>query len=91
MAGTTYDAATAARVGFFESPEYQGKNKNSEQFVTDCYHAFLGREPEPDGLSYWMGKLDTGEYSKQKVIDLGFGHSNEFKGILTDCGFRIIE
>ena len=91
MAGTTYDASTAARVGFFESPEYQGMNKTSEQFVTDCYHAFLDREPEPDGLSYWMNKLDSGEYSKQKVIDLGFGHSEEFKGILRDCGFEIIE
>ena len=91
MAGTTYDAATAARVGFFESEEYKNKNKNSEQFVTDCYHAFLGREPEPDGLSYWMKKIDSGEYSKQKVIDLGFGHSEEFKNILRGCGFKIIE
>ena len=91
MAGTTYDAATAARVGFFESEEYKNKNKTSEEFVTDCYHAFLNREPEPDGLSYWMNKIDSGEYSKQKVIDLGFGHSNEFKGILTDCGFVILE
>ena len=91
MAGTTYDAATAARVGFFESEEYKNKNKTSEQFVTDCYHAFLGREPEPDGLSYWMNKLDSGEYSKQKVIDLGFGHSEEFKNILRGCGIKIIE
>ena len=91
MAGTTYDAATAARVGFFESEEYKNKNKTSKEFVTDCYHAFLGRDPEPEGLSYWMNKLDSGEYSKQKVIDLGFGHSEEFKGILMDCGFRIIE
>ena len=91
MAGATYDAATAARVGFFESDEYLGKHKTSEQFVTDCYHAFLGREPEPDGLSYWMNKLDSGEYSKQKVIDLGFGHSEELKNILRDCGFGIIE
>ena len=75
----------------FFSYEYQGMNKTSEQFVTDCYHAFLDREPEPDGLSYWMNKLDSGEYSKQKVIDLGFGHSEEFKGILRDCGFEIIE
>ena len=91
MAGTTYDAATAARVGFFESEEYKNKNKTSEQFVTDCYHAFLGREPELDGLSYWMDKIDSGEYSKQKVIDLGFGHSDEFQNILRGCGFRILE
>ena len=91
MAGTTYDAATAARVGFFESEEYIGKNKTNEQFVIDCYHAFLGREPEPEGLKYWTEKLDSGEYSKQKVIDLGFGHSDEFKRILEDCGFVIME
>ena len=91
MAGTTYDAATAARVGFFESPEYQEKNKTNEEFVIDCYHAFLGRDPEPEGLAYWTEKLDSGEYSKQKVIDLGFGHSEEFKNILRDCGFGIIE
>ena len=91
MAGTTYDAATAARVGFFESNEYIGKNKTNEQFVIDCYHAFLGREPEPEGLAYWTEKLDSREYSKQKVIDLGFGHSEEFKKILEDCGFVIME
>lgn len=91
MAGEVYDAATAARVGFFESPEYLEKNKTNEEFVIDCYHAFLGRDPEPSGLEYWTEKLDSGEYSKQKVIDLGFGHSEEFKNILRDCGFRIIE
>ena len=91
MSGETYDAATAARVGFFESPEYQEKNKNNTESVIDCYHAFLGRDPEPEGLAYWVEKLDSGEYSRQKVIDLGFGHSNEFKGILANCGFRIIE
>ena len=89
--GKPYDAATAARIGFIESNEYKGKNKSTEEFITDLYHTFLNREPEPDGLTYWVDKIEKEGYTKQQVIDIGFGCSEEFKGILKSYGFKIIE
>lgn len=86
ISGQNYNAASAARIGFFESNEYLNKNTDNEQFVTDCYHTFLNREPEPEGLAYWREKLDSGEYSRQDVIESGFGESEEFKNILNAYG-----
>ena len=89
--GETYNASTAAEIGFFNSPEYLGLNKSDDEFIRDCYLVFLNREPEEDGFEYWKEKFRTGEYDRQKLIEVGVGHSNEFKDILTSYGFRIIE
>ena len=86
ISGQNYNAASAARIGFFESNEYLNKNTDNEQFITDCYHTFLNREPETEGLDYWREKLDSGEYSRQDVIESGFGESEEFKNILNNYG-----
>ena len=89
--GETYNASTAAEIGFFNSPEYLGLNKSDDEFIRDCYLVFLNREPEEDGFEYWKEKFRTGEYDRQKLIEVGVGHSNEFKDILTSYGFKIIE
>ncbi len=89
--GKTYDAATAARVGFFESKEYKNKGKNDDEFLVDLYWAFFNREPDADGYAYWQNKMKNEGYTRQRVIDEGFGHSKEFKNLLTSYGFKIIE
>lgn len=89
--GEVYNASTAAEIGFFNSPEYVALEKSDEEFIRDCYLVFLNREPEADGFEYWKEKFRTGEYDRQKLIEIGVGHSNEFKDILTSYGFRIIE
>ena len=89
--GNIYDAAIAARKGFFESKEYQLKNRTDDEFLYDLYGAFFNREPDPEGFAYWHDKMKYEGYTRQRVIDEGFGHSKEFKNLLTSYGFRIIE
>ncbi len=89
--GNVYDAATAARKGFFESKEYKNKNRTDDEFLTDLYWAFFNREPDEDGYKYWQNKMKNEGYSRQRVIDEGFGHSKEFKNLLISYGFKIIE
>ena len=89
--GNIYDAATAARRGFFESTEYKNKGRNDDEFLTDLYHAFFGREPDEAGYADWQNRMKNQGYSRQRVIDEGFGHSQEFKNLLTSYGFKIIE
>ena len=89
--GNVYDAATAARKGFFESKEYKNQNRNDDEFLTDLYAAFFNRKPDADGYAYWQNKMKNEGYSRERVIDEGFGHSKEFKNLLTSYGFKIIE
>ena len=89
--GNIYDAAIAARKGFFESKEYQLKNRTDDEFLYDLYGAFFNREPDPEGFAYWHDKMKYEGYTRQRVIDEGFGHSQEFKNLLKSYGFRIIE
>ena len=89
--GNIYDAAIAARKGFFESKEYKLKNRTDDEFLYDLYGAFFNREPDPEGFAYWHDKMKYEGYTRQRVIDEGFGHSQEFKNLLKSYGFRIIE
>ena len=89
--GREYDAATAARKGFFESKEYKNKERNDDEFLNDLYHAFFDRDPDEEGYAYWQNKMKNEGYSRQRVIDEGFGHSLEFKNLLKSYGFVIIE
>ena len=87
--GKQFDAAIAAREGFFDSPEYTAKNKSDEDFLTDVYHAFFNREPDADGYNYWLNRMKNEKYPRQKVIDEGFGHSKEFIELLESYGFVV--
>ena len=89
--GNIYDAATAARKGFFESVEYRNLGRNDDEFLTDLYHAFFGREPDESGYADWQNRMKNEGYSRQRVIDEGFGRSPEFKNLLKSYGFKIIE
>ena len=91
ISGQQYDAATVAKVGFFESTEYKNKHTSDAQFVTDAYHAFFGREPDEGGYYYWLKMLATGEYDRPGMIETGFGHSTEFKNLLGSYGFVVTE
>lgn len=36
-------------------------------YVTLLYQRFLGRAPDPQGLAYWTGRLDSGELTRAQV------------------------
>ena len=76
-----------ALMGFSESLEHRAQTAdvlaeglwttdNNFQLVEALYHAFAGREPDHDGLIYWVGQLETGE-SINDVAE-GFASSAEF-------------
>ncbi|MCR4930597.1 MAG: leucine-rich repeat protein [Lachnospiraceae bacterium] len=93
--GKEYDAATVISEGFFNSKEYTNKNTDNKQFVADCYLAFFNRDPRgtDDEVHYndWVRQLDEGTITRTQMIEKGFGHSKEFKNLLTSYGFKIIE
>ena len=68
------DLATA----FINSDEFQEKygNVDNTGFVTLLYQNVLDREPDTDGLSYWVGQLDGGE-TRENVL-IGFSESAEY-------------
>ncbi len=84
MAGTT--TAAKAVEGFFLSPEYLGKGKSTEEIVTDCYKAMLGRSPDPNGKAMWTDALNIG-MTPSAVLN-GFVASTEFTNLANSYGIQ---
>ncbi len=70
--------------GFIFSEEYTNKGKTNEEYVTDLYALFMGREPDADGYNYWLNKLSLGE--SRVNIFAGFANSEEFYLICKSYG-----
>lgn len=47
------------------------------EFVELIYRNVLGRPAEPSGFTFWVGKLDSGEFSRGRVMLL-FSESKEY-------------
>jgi hypothetical protein len=77
---------TAADIisAFFNSKEYQGRKKTSEQMVIDCYKAMLNRAPDAKGKADWAKKLDTG--MTINAVCKGIVGSQEFKNVCKTYG-----
>ncbi|MBR6383016.1 MAG: DUF4214 domain-containing protein [Lachnospiraceae bacterium] len=70
--------------GFLFSPEYTKNNKSNEDYVTDLYMLFMGREPDEEGFEDWVGQLKDGK-SRVEVF-AGFANSQEFYNICESYG-----
>ena len=70
--------------GFLFSPEYTKLNKGNEDYVTDLYSLFLGREPDKDGFNNWVGQLENG--SSKLDVFAGFANSPEFYNLCYEYG-----
>ena len=75
---------TNVAYGFLFSQEYTNKNKSNEDYVTDLYALFMGREPDTDGYNYWIGQLNSGK-SREEIF-AGFANSQEFYNICSSYG-----
>jgi len=56
---------------FFYEPETLRKYPpaiDNETFVKTIYHNLFNREPDPGGLKWWVGELDSGRRSKDILI-----------------------
>jgi hypothetical protein len=54
-------------------------NNRSDEFITDLYHTFLLRNPEPPGFNGWMSIIPT--YGRKHVLN-GFRDSQEFYNLV---------
>lgn len=55
---------------FYGSPEYVRRaGHTNASFVTSLYRNILGREPDAEGLAYWVGLLDGGQAAPADVAN----------------------
>lgn len=79
-------SGTEVANGFFNSAEFASRDLNNVEFVTVLYRVFFDREPDHNGLNYWVRSLQNG-MTRQQVI-AGFTGSSEWADIC--AGFGII-
>lgn len=72
--------------GFFESPEFAGKNITNAQRVETAYKAMLDRTADSSGKAQWTEKLDVG--MTMRFIIAGFAQSNEFRSLCARWGIN---
>jgi len=53
---------------FFKSQEYLQKRQNPSTFLTVAYRAVLRREPDPEGRSTFLPRLEAGDMSREGVL-----------------------
>lgn len=71
---------------FVFSQEFNEKlvTLSDEELVTIFYHVFFGREPDFDGMCFWLDQIQFG--SKVEILFNGFSDSAEFKDICESNG-----
>ena len=76
---------TAAQVAglFATSDEYRSLRTSDETYLHDVYRACLGREPDQEGLAFWLARLRMG-YSRNLVLEQML-HCDEFVKICQTC------
>ena len=67
---------------FFFSKEFNDHNFDNKELLTRMYRTFMGREPDTDGMNYWLGEMSNG-MTKEQVFDC-FVNSAEFTQICKD-------
>ena len=72
--------------GFIFSEEFINRGTNNNQFVEILYRTFFDREPDNDGMNYWVGLLTSGT-SRQDVAN-GFIFSQEWADTCAKYGIR---
>lgn len=61
---------------FYGSQEYAAGAGSTGAYVTGLYNALLNRQPDAEGLSYWVGLIDSGQAAPPDVAN-GFYASVE--------------
>jgi len=73
---------SAAAHEFFFCQEFNDHNFDNKELITRMYKTFMGREPDDDGMAFWLDSMDKG-LTKQQVFD-NFVQSPEFTQICKD-------
>ena len=61
----------------FQSQEYASRHRSDEDFIRDCYSAFLQRSPGPDELAAWL----AGSWRREEAL-ITFWNSREFADLV---------
>ncbi|MBO7424532.1 MAG: DUF4214 domain-containing protein [Clostridiales bacterium] len=64
---------------FFFSEEFNGHNFDNKELITRMYKTFMGRDPEDDGMNYWLKEMENG-MTKEQIFN-EFVKSKEFTEI----------
>ena len=80
-----WSVTDVATTGFFHSEEFLNQRLTNEEYVKVLYRTFLDREYDAAGLRYWLGNLNSGAMSRDKVLQ-GFSNSAEFQKMMKDYG-----
>lgn len=75
---------TKIATGFFYSEEMKQKKLSDHDYVVNAYRALLGREPDADGLNYWVSLLGRNN-DRTKIVN-GFVRSVEFGNLCSEYG-----
>ncbi len=73
---------SAAAHEFFFCKEFNDHNFDNKELITRMYRTFMGREPDDNGMKFWLDSMDKG-MTKQDVFDC-FVKSPEFTQICKD-------
>ncbi len=73
---------SAAAHEFFFCQEFNDHNFDNKELITRMYRTFMGREPDDNGMKFWLDSMDKG-MTKQGVFDC-FVKSPEFTQICKD-------
>jgi hypothetical protein len=74
------------RLEYFENDGAARMSFNLEQrtdprvFVSNCYLDLLFRNPEPEGLEYWTGELESGRLTQAGLVEATF-NSREYQNL----------
>ena len=80
--GTT---GSEAAKGFLFSEEFLNKPISNDEFVRILYRTFFDRVADEGGLNGWVSALNSGEITKQEVIQ-GFIDSSEWSNVCLNYG-----
>ena len=64
---------------FFYCKEFNDHGFDNKELITRMYKTFMGREPDTDGLNYWLSNMNNG-MTKDQVFN-SFVQSQEFTDI----------
>ena len=67
---------------FFFSKEFNDHNFDNKELLTRMYRTFMGREPDEDGMNFWLNNMKNG-MTKEDVFN-EFVKSAEFTQICKD-------
>ena len=70
---------------FFNSPEYLARNTTNPAFIGNLYRTFFQREPEEDGLAFWLA--DLANNAPRNDVMTFFLYSQEFTDFMGYLGF----